>query len=328
MNDWLDLLGAGPDKPAGRRALARLITHIENDTAEGSSALAALYPYTGRAYRIGVTGAGGAGKSTLVTALTCALRARGQTVGIIAVDPTSPFSGGALLGDRVRMHKLAGDPGVFIRSMASRGARGGLARATADVALAMDAAGFDILIIETVGAGQSEVEIARTAHTAVVVEAPGMGDAVQALKAGLLEIADVLVVNKADRPGVRATVNALQTMFESMPHPPPGAPPVWFPPVIETVATKDDGIEALLDAIDAHCVYLNESNKRAEHERARVEADIMRRLRDGLLGAALDCIGAAGWEAAVAQVAARQTDPQTAAGALIAALGLGEAKAR
>ena len=197
-----------------RRAMARLITRIENDEAGARADLAQLYAHTGRAHIVGVTGAPGAGKSTLVNELAKAYRAAGRRVGVLAVDPTSPFSGGAVLGDRIRMRDLAGDPGVFIRSMATRGSLGGLARATASAIKVLDAAGFDLIMVETVGAGQSEVEIAQTAHTVVVVEATGMGDDVQAIKAGLLEIADVFAVNKADRPGADHAVAALEMMLD------------------------------------------------------------------------------------------------------------------
>ena len=197
-----------------RRALARLLTDVENEREGAEQALAALFPHTGRAWVIGVTGAPGTGKSTLVSEMTKRYRAQGKTVGILAVDPTSPFTGGALLGDRVRMRDLSGDSGVFIRSMATRGSLGGLARATRDAIRVLDAAGFDVVLVETVGAGQNEVDIVRAADTTVVVEAPGMGDEVQAIKAGILEIADVLVVNKADRQGVNHTVQALRMMLE------------------------------------------------------------------------------------------------------------------
>ena len=185
---------------------------MEDGGAEAHALLAALHPHTGRGHVIGITGTPGTGKSTLVNALAKAYRERGRTVGIIAVDPTSPFSGGALLGDRVRMRDLAGDPGVFIRSMATRGSLGGLARATADVVAVLDAAGFDRILVETVGVGQAEVDIAGAAHTTIVVEAPGLGDEVQAIKAGVLEIADLFAVNKADREGADHTVMALQMM--------------------------------------------------------------------------------------------------------------------
>jgi LAO/AO transport system kinase len=194
--------------------MARLITRIENDVAGARAELAQLYAHTGRAHIVGVTGAPGAGKSTLVNELAKACRADSRRVGVLAVDPTSPFSGGAVLGDRIRMRDLSGDPGVFIRSMATRGSLGGLARATASAIKVLDAAGFDVIMVETVGAGQSEVEIAQTAHTVIVVEAAGMGDDVQAIKAGLLEIADVFAVNKADRPGADRTVAALEMLLD------------------------------------------------------------------------------------------------------------------
>src|SRR5512142_2809359 len=201
---------------AGERlALARLLTLVENDTPKGRLALDYLYPHTAKAHLVGVTGSPGTGKSSLVNQLAKTFRCAGvEKVAVIAVDPSSPFTGGALLGDRIRMRDLSGDPGVFIRSMASRGALGGLARSTASAAQVLDAAGFEIILVETVGAGQSEVDIARTAHTTIVVEAPGLGDDVQAIKAGILEIADVLVVNKADRPGAEGTVRTLRAMLD------------------------------------------------------------------------------------------------------------------
>ena len=197
-----------------RRALARLLTQIENDAPPAEAALAVLFAHTGRAHLIGITGPPGTGKSSLVNALARVYRRAQLTVAIVAVDPSSPFTGGAILGDRIRMRDLAGDPGVFIRSMASRGSLGGLARATADVVRALDAAGFERILIETVGAGQTEVDIARAAQTTVVVEAPGLGDDVQAIKAGLLEVADVLVVNKADLPGADAALRALRASLD------------------------------------------------------------------------------------------------------------------
>jgi LAO/AO transport system kinase len=202
-----------------RRALARTISLVEDGAAEAPAMLSALYQHTGRAHVIGVTGAPGTGKSTLVNALARAYRADGRTVGVIAVDPTSPFSGGALLGDRVRMRDLAGDPGIFIRSMATRGNLGGLAHATADVISVLDAAGFERILVETVGVGQAEIDIASAAHTTIVVEAPGLGDEVQAIKAGVLEIADIFAVNKADREGADHTVMALQMMQGLTPAP-------------------------------------------------------------------------------------------------------------
>src|SRR5881275_2862124 len=212
------------------RGIARAISLIEDESPAGAELVRAIYPRTGRAYLVGVTGPPGAGKSTLVDRMTTELRGADQTVGIVAVDPTSPFSGGALLGDRVRMGAHFGDEGVFIRSMATRGHLGGLARATSDVALVLDAAGKDIVMIETVGVGQDEVDIVRTADVSIVVLVPGTGDEVQALKAGIMEIADIFVVNKADREGADRTSASVETMLslESF------APGQWRPPIVKT----------------------------------------------------------------------------------------------
>jgi LAO/AO transport system kinase len=242
-----------------RLALARLLTQAENDSPEGRAALAELFQHTGKAHLIGVTGAPGTGKSSLVNQLALYYRKNAdKKVAIIAVDPSSPFTGGAVLGDRVRMRDLSGDNGVFIRSMASRGSLGGIARKTASLVQIFDAAGYEIIIIETVGAGQSEVDVARLAHTTIVVEAPGLGDEIQAIKAGILEIADILVINKADRPGVENTERALRSTLE-LAHPtkrvvhhhgqamsvsgPAADSKIWIPPVIKTVATEGKGID-------------------------------------------------------------------------------------
>src|SRR5262249_8216229 len=265
---------------------------IENQ--EGSVELAALYPFTGGAHIIGVTGAPGTGKSSLVNALARHYRREGRTVGIIAVDPTSPFTGGAILGDRIRMRDHSGDPGVFIRSMATRGSLGGLARTTGDVVRVLDAAGFDLIFIETVGAGQSEVDIASAAQTTIVIEAPGLGDDVQAIKAGILEIADILVVNKADRPGLENSVRALRAMLdlghraERVVHhrkltnvPSPSDPPLntvgsaWQPPIVQTVAAANGdssaskGMPELAAQIAAHRQYLETSGTLAQRERVQ-----------------------------------------------------------
>src|SRR5512139_3928480 len=258
-----------------RRALSRLISRVENGGTEVWSNLALIYPRTGQAHIVGVTGAPGTGKSTLVSEMARQTRQHHPaiTVGIVAVDPTSPFSGGAVLGDRIRMRDLAGDAGVFIRSMATRGSLGGLARATTDIVKVLDAAGFQLILIETVGAGQSEIDIARTADTVIVVEAPGLGDEVQAIKAGILEIADILVVNKADRDGVQSTVNALHAMLDlgksasSVLHhgqllpidpPPSTALERWRPPIVKTIASEGKGLEEVLNAVAQHRTYLNE----------------------------------------------------------------------
>ena len=317
-----------------RRALARIISHIENNTELARPLLAGLYARGGRAHIIGVTGAPGTGKSTLVNAMTQVYRERGLTVGVIAVDPTSPFSGGALLGDRVRMRDLAGDPGVFIRSMATRGSLGGLAQATADVALVLDAAGFQRIIIETVGVGQSEVEIASTAHTTVVVEAPGLGDEVQAIKAGILEIADVFAVNKADREGADRTVMALKMMlslgvpekFQVMHHGrmlpvtmPAGHkdPEAWTPPIFKTIATQGKGVAELVDGIEAHRLYLEQSGARLLRDRLRAATELRMILRDALLDRVLDRTEAETIDALVDAVAKRELDPYTAVNRLI-----------
>jgi len=259
-----------------RRALARLITQIENNRPEARPSLAALYRHSGRAALVGVTGPPGAGKSTLVNEIAKAYRRANQTVAIIAVDPTSPFTGGAILGDRIRMRDLSGDPGVFIRSMATRGSLGGLALATADVSIALDAAGFDNVLIETVGAGQAEVDIAQLAHTTLVVEAPGMGDDVQAIKAGILEIADVLVVNKADQPGAEAAVRALRGML-TLAH-----PSGWEPPICETVAPEGKGLPEVVAAIARHRQHLLATGELHLRKRARLERQLDSLLREGL----------------------------------------------
>lgn len=323
---------------SSRRELARLITRIENRAA--GEELAALYPFTGRAHVIGVTGAPGSGKSSLVNALARHFRKQNLTIGIIAIDPTSPFSGGALLGDRIRMRDLAGDPGVFIRSMATRGSLGGLARATGDVARALDAAGFDRVFIETVGAGQSEVDIASTAHTTLVIEAPGLGDDVQAIKAGILEIADILVVNKADRPGLELTVRALRAMLElghrseriahhgqimDIPALLPATNPqvddfsAWQTPVVQTVATGEEGIPELAEKIAAHRDYLLSSGTLQLRERRHVAQEVTERLRDALLARLLAQADPAALAALVERVARRELDPASAVRTLLGA---------
>lgn len=321
-----------------RRALARSISHIENGAPDAHVLLAALYPHTGRAQVIGITGAPGTGKSTLVNALARAYRVQGKTVGVIAVDPTSPFSGGALLGDRVRMRDLAGDSGIFIRSMATRGSLGGLARATADVISVLDAAGYDRVLVETVGVGQAEIDIASAAHTTIVVEVPGLGDEVQAIKAGVLEIADLFAVNKADREGADHTVMALQMMQGLAPsmtghhrqasesgrkapastapgHAEPGLQPdgSWLPPITKTVATRGEGVEALRAWIDRHATYLRESGQLARRETTRAATGLDHILRDRLLGALLAQLPEGRMAEIVSAVSGREMDPYTAA---------------
>lgn len=292
---------------AGNRlALARLLTEIENDTAQGRADLDTLFSFTGRAHIIGITGSPGAGKSSLVNQLARLFRSpqdgsAPRSVAIVAVDPTSPFSGGALLGDRVRMRDLSGDPGVFIRSMASRGALGGLARTTAAVVQALDAAGFDLILIETVGAGQAEVDIARLAHTTLVVEAPGMGDDIQAIKAGILEIADIIVVNKADHSGTENTTRALRMMVENG----QAFKPIvgeegmtWSPAVLETIATRPAGVDELVGKINAHADYLHTSGQWQVRDQIRLQAEL-----EGLVQQALVQRWRAGLDTAVYNLA-------------------------
>jgi LAO/AO transport system kinase len=332
MNNLVEQLLSG-----NRRALARLLTAVENEAEGRGEALAALFPHTGRAWVIGVTGAPGTGKSTLVTALTKAYRATGKTIAILAVDPTSPFSGGAILGDRIRMRDLSGDSGVFIRSMATRGSLGGLSRATRSAIRVMDAAGFDIIMVETVGAGQSEVDIALAAKTTLVVNAPGMGDDVQAIKAGILEIADVLVVNKADRPGAKNTVRSLKTMLE-LGH--PGSrnqivahhgqllrvesngvnedETLWIPPIIETVASEEKGIGDLVEAIDRHRQYLATDGALVNLERQQIEIELYDRLRDALIRQLLQKIPGNVFADVIGRIQAREIDPESAVQAVLA----------
>jgi LAO/AO transport system kinase len=321
-----------------RRALARLLTRIENGAPEAAAALARLFPATGQAHLIGITGPPGSGKSSLVNELAKTFRRADQTVAIIAVDPSSPFTGGAILGDRIRMRDLSGDPGVFIRSMASRGSLGGLARATGEVVTAFDAAGFNKVLIETVGAGQAEVDIARAAHTTLVIEAPGLGDDVQAIKAGILEIADVLVVNKADQPNAENTLRALRASLDlahptarlwvdhsghhAPSHPPPETPTdttLWIPPILPTVAVQGQGLAELAEAIDKHRWYLQTTGELERRVRERLTHELDSRLRETLLQRLMAQVGNGPWAALVNRLMARELDPTTAAHELVSA---------
>lgn len=317
-----------------RLALARVITQIENQTERGLEMLDELFPYTGRAHFIGITGSPGAGKSSLVNQLVQQLLARPDhqdaRIAVVAVDPTSPFSGGAVLGDRVRMRELMTHPRIFIRSMASRGALGGLAQTTGQVVQALDAAGFETIIIETVGAGQTEVDIARLAHTVVVVEAPGMGDDIQAIKAGILEIADILVVNKADHFGAENTVSALRSMLElahvsthDLQHhghltldPAPGAEAGedegWKPKVLQTIATQASGIDALLDEIIRHQAFLAEHHLRERFDRQRMTVEFNRLIREQLYTAWRMTVSAEDINALLEDIFRRKLSPHRA----------------
>jgi LAO/AO transport system kinase len=328
-----------------RRALARLLTAVENEHEGAEAALAALYPHTGHAWVVGITGAPGTGKSSLVTELAKAYRAQAETVGILAVDPSSPFTGGALLGDRIRMRDLAGDKGVFIRSMATRGNLGGLSRAARDAIRVLDAARFDRILVETVGAGQSEVDIARAAYTTLVIEAPGMGDDVQAIKAGILEIADVLVVNKADRPGVENTVRALKAMLE-LGHPVSRQQTMshhgqrmntqssngemddslWLPPLIRTIAIEGEGIADLVAAIEAHRTFLTTGGHMTSLENRHLHIELIDRLRESLLKQLLAAVPENVFAEMVQHVQSRTIDPQTAIKQLLARQAINVAK--
>ncbi|MPY86654.1 MAG: methylmalonyl Co-A mutase-associated GTPase MeaB [Luteitalea sp.] len=289
------------------RALARAISLIEDEAPEGAALIRTVFPHTGRAYLVGVTGPPGAGKSTLVDRLTEVMRGQGQTVGIIAVDPTSPFTGGAILGDRVRMQQHAGDAGVYIRSMATRGHLGGLARATSEVALLLDGSGRDVVLIETVGVGQDEVDVVRTADVSIVIVVPGAGDDVQALKAGIMEIADIYVVNKADREGAERTVATLETMlglqrFE---------PDDWRPPILRTEAVTGRGVPELVQTIERFRAQMTAQKP------ARARARAAFRLRD-MLGERLrrhieqQVLQPGELEEYVTRIAERKQDPYSA----------------
>jgi LAO/AO transport system kinase len=361
------------------RAAARLMRDLDDRLPEAEAALRALFPRTGRAYVVGLTGAPGVGKSSLTDRLIAHYRALGKSVGVVAVDPTSPFSGGAILGDRIRMQDHALDPGVFIRSLATRGHLGGLTRSTSDVVQVLDAMGKDVVVVETVGVGQDEIEVASFAHTVVVVAVPGLGDDVQAIKAGVLEIADVFAVNKADREGADRTVRDLQFMLElrrsaaghpplehdaahhlagghgeavppspplapGQPHPAApalarhvrGAPPPsskggrgepappqdWEPPIVRTVAVKDEGTRDLAQAIEAHRLHLERSGQKQAREAARARAAFVAVLRERLLAGALERLESemGRLDAVASRIAAREADPYALADELAARL--------
>jgi LAO/AO transport system kinase len=309
-----------------RRSLARLLTAVENHTAVAEHALRRLYPLAGAGHLVGITGPPGSGKSTLVAALIAELRRADRTVAVVAVDPSSPITGGALLGDRVRMQAYASDDGVFIRSMASRGHAGGLAATSAAAAMVLDAAGFDVILLETVGTGQSEVEVAAAADTTVVLEAPEMGDEIQAIKAGLLEVADLVVVNKGDRPGAQRTAAQLRAMLvPGLGHEPadPTRPVPKRPEVLVTTAATGKGVPELLAALDRHRAagaYGETVAARRARAGAQVRAVLVERLWHRLAAPGM----AATTDTVIASVAAHEVDPFAAADRLLAALENGE----
>jgi LAO/AO transport system kinase len=295
------------------RAAARLMRLIDDAQPEAEAALRELWPKTGRAQLVGITGNPGAGKSTLVDRLVAHLRAAGKTVGVLAVDPTSPFTGGAILGDRIRMQDHALDAGVFIRSLATRGQLGGLSRATSDCARVLDAMGKEVVLIETVGVGQDEVEVCRLAHTTVVVVVPGLGDDIQAIKAGILEVADLFAVNKSDREGADRTVRDLRSMLE-LNHV-MGKDAGHEIAILKCVASRGEGIEELWSAIDAHYQFLRKGPGLLQRETQRAKSELVEVLRERLLRVALDRLSQQGAQLddLALRIARRQTDPYTVA---------------
>jgi LAO/AO transport system kinase len=311
MQSWMERLRSGD-----ARSLARAISAVENRTAESSSLLKALFPHSGRARILGLTGPPGAGKSTLVDQLARLYRRSGKTLGIVAVDPTSPYTGGAILGDRIRMQEHYADPGIYIRSMATRGSLGGLARTTADVATVLDASGRDLIMVETVGVGQDEVDIVRLADVTVVILVPGMGDDVQTIKAGIMEIADIFVINKSDRDGVERVereILSLQSLATRSDR--------WVPPIVRTVASAGKGVEDLVNAIADYESHLQKGNLALKRNIHNWQERLVDMLRDALLEKARVELGNGRLEQYAAQVAEHQRDPYTLVEEIISRAG-------
>jgi LAO/AO transport system kinase len=296
------------------RCIARAITLLENNSSEAQELIHRLYARTGKAHVIGITGSSGAGKSTLIEKIVREYRRRGKTVGVVAVDPTSPFTGGAFLGDRIRMQELSTDPGVFIRSMASRNYAGGLAHATKDAVKVLDAAGRDIILVETVGAGQSEVEIIKVAQTIVVVHAPGLGDEIQAIKAGIMEIADIFVVNKADRENASKTVMDIQAILQM-----DNKEKTWKPSIVKTVALTGEGVSDLVDQFEEHrCFYEGNESCRKNMLKDKAEAELVEAVKDQLVVSVIDDVKRSGkFDELVESILKKEIDPRSAADKLL-----------
>lgn len=294
------------------RSIARAITIIENNTAEAPKLIAQIYPHTGKAHIIGLTGPGGSGKSTLIEKIVREYRRRGKTVGVVAVDPTSPFTGGAFLGDRIRMQELSTDESVFIRSMATRNYPGGIAKATKDAVKILDAAGKDIVIVETVGAGQSEVEIIKVAQTVVVIHAPGLGDEIQAIKAGLMEIADIFVINKADRENADKAVMDIQSILQLN-----NKEKAWKTPILKTIALTGEGVPQLIEKLEEHRQFLDKENERKK-SLMRAEAELTEAIKEKVVSSIIDELKKERkFEELLQKILKKEIDPASAAEKLL-----------